>query len=74
MPYCWDGHDNARRAEETGTGVKLDRYRWTDPELAEAITSLAGDAMMRARLKDNGSRMQAAAGAARAASAILETV
>jgi MGT family glycosyltransferase len=74
MPYCWDGHDNARRAEETGTGVKLDRYRWTDPELAEAITSLAGDAMMRARLKDNGLRMQAAAGAASAASAILEII
>jgi MGT family glycosyltransferase len=74
MPYCWDGHDNARRAEETGTGVKLDRYRWTDPELAEAITSLVGDAAMRARLKDNGLRMQAAGGAARAASAILEII
>ena len=27
MPYCWDGHDNARRAGETGVGRRLDRAR-----------------------------------------------
>jgi MGT family glycosyltransferase len=72
MPYCWDGHDNARRATETGAGLKLDRYRWTDIELAEAITSLADDVIMRARLKDNSLKMQASAGAAKAATAILD--
>ena len=29
MPYCWDGHDNARRAGETGVGRHLDRANWT---------------------------------------------
>lgn len=72
MPYCWDGHDNARRAAETGTGISLGRYAWTDAEMAEAITSLAGDATMRARLKDNSLAMQAAAGVIKAASAILD--
>jgi len=72
MPYCWDGHDNARRAAETGTGVNLDRYRWSDTEMAEAITSLAGDADMRARLKENSLAMQASAGVIKAASTILD--
>ena len=34
MPYVWDGHDNATRVQETGHGFKLDRYDWTDEELA----------------------------------------
>jgi MGT family glycosyltransferase len=72
MPYCWDGHDNARRAAETGTGLALDRYGWSDGELADAITSLAGDGGMTTRLKHNSLSMQAAAGAAKAADAILD--
>ncbi|MBL0373061.1 glycosyltransferase [Rhizobium sp. KVB221] len=72
MPYCWDGHDNARRAEETGTGLKLDRYRWMETELADAIASLAGDKAMHTRLKDNSLRMQAAAGVSKAAKTILD--
>ena len=38
MPYVWDGHDNATRVEETGHGLKLDRYQWTDEELAAGST------------------------------------
>lgn len=72
MPYCWDGHDNARRAEETGVGLHLDRYGWSENELASAITSLMDDAAMRARLKDNAISMQKAAGVKRAAEAILK--
>ena len=34
MPYVWDGHDNATRVQETGHGFKLDRYDWTDEEMA----------------------------------------
>ena len=37
MPYVWDGHDNATRVEETGHGFKLDRYGWTDEQLAGLI-------------------------------------
>ena len=74
MPYCWDGHDNAARAAETGTGVRLDRYDWTESQLAEAINGLAADAGMRARLKDNAIRMQQANGVAVAASRILDLI
>ena len=36
MPYVWDGHDNATRVQETGYGLKLDRYAWSDGDLARA--------------------------------------
>lgn len=74
MPYCWDGHDNAARAEETGVGRRLPRYDWTDAELGSAIESLAGDSAMKQRLKANSEQMKKAAGATVAARSILELV
>lgn len=71
MPYCWDGHDNARRAEETSTGKWLDRAHWTPDELAAAVGGLLGDHAMRARLAANAAHMAARPGAERAAEAIL---
>lgn len=71
MPYCWDGHDNARRATETGVGASLDRYHWKGEDLAAAIRSLIADAPMRARLAACAERMQRAQGVRRAAEAIL---
>lgn len=74
MPYCWDGHDNARRAEESGVGLRLDRYRWDGDQLRGAIETLLANNDMQARLKANALRMQAAGGAGKAAAAILEVV
>lgn len=74
MPYCWDGHDNARRAEESGVGLRLDRYRWDGDQLRGAIETLLADNDMQARLKANALRMQAAGGAGKAAAAILDVV
>jgi len=74
MPYCWDGHDNAARAEETGVGRRLARYDWTDAELADAIDALTGDAEMNLRLKANSERMKQAAGVTVAARAILDLI
>lgn len=74
MPYCWDGHDNAARAEETGVGHRLSRYDWSDTELAGTIESLAGDSVMRQRLQANSERMKAAAGVTVAARSILELI
>ena len=51
MPYVWDGHDNATRVEETGHGFKLDRYNWTDDELAQKIMAMLTDKKMKAKLK-----------------------
>ena len=74
MPYCWDGHDNAQRAVETGVGLRLDRATWTPAELTSAIASLLGDKAMRRRLVANAARMAAAPGAQRAVDAILALV
>ncbi len=74
MPYCWDGHDNARRAEETGVGRWFDRARWTPDELSAAILGLLADAGMRERLAENGKAMRRQSGTSRAAEAILSLV
>lgn len=72
MPYCWDGHDNARRAGETGTGSVLGRADWTPESLTAALGALLGDRAMRDRLKANAHRMAAASGVDLAAARILD--
>ncbi len=74
MPYCWDGHDNAQRAQETGVGKQLPRYDWSDAELENAITSLIEDQAMHQRLQENARQMQAAHGTQVAASSILKLI
>ncbi len=74
MPYCWDGHDNAARAEEVGVGRRLPRYNWRPEALEAVILALLRDAAMQARLRANATLMQAADGAGRAAKAILDLV
>jgi MGT family glycosyltransferase len=74
MPYCWDGHDNAARAEETGVGIRFSRYDWTDAQLAAAIDDLATDGARRETLARNAASMREAAGAHAAARAILDLV
>ncbi len=74
MPYCWDGHDNARRAQDVGVGRRIDRYQWTDAELAGAIAALLEDAAMQAQLTTNAKAMKQSNGAAVAAKAILDLV
>jgi len=72
MSYCWDGHDNARRADETGTGIALDRNDWTDKELKDAIQGLLRDERIRKRLKINAAEMALNPGPEVAAQAILD--
>lgn len=74
MPYCWDGHDNAQRAEETGVGRQLIRDGWSDDELENAIHGLMADGEMRFRLKENAATMARAPGTDAAAEAILALV
>ena len=72
MPYCWDGHDNARRAEETGTGRFLKRSDWTPESLTAALRAVLDDSAMRERLATNARRMAAASGVDLAAERILD--
>ena len=67
MPYVWDGHDNATRGHETGHGLKLDRYRWTQAELASKIEALLSDTGMCERLRATSARMHAEHGPTKAA-------
>jgi MGT family glycosyltransferase len=72
MPYCWDGHDNAQRLEDTGYGRKLARYTWTDEELTTMIESLLHDNALAEKLRAVSAHMQQADGRQKAAKIILE--
>ena len=67
MPYVWDGHDNATRAQETGHGIKMHRADWTDDTLGQNINTLLKDETMRQRLDATKQHMQAQNGAEKAA-------
>lgn len=72
MPYCWDGHDNARRAEDTGVGHYMHRSNWTPKSLRRMIEGLMTDDVMRRRLAAISAGMKADPGVARAARAVLD--
>lgn len=72
MPYCWDGHDNGLRVEQTGTGQKLQRSDWTSDQLHSAMTSLLQDTDLRRRMKALSETMHAKEGTSKAAQAILQ--
>lgn len=57
MPYVWDGHDNAMRAEESGHGFRMHRSNWQHAELAEKLALCVSDADMAARLKRTSAYM-----------------
>lgn len=71
MPYCWDGHDNARRLHDTGLGVHLDRYAWRDQEMIDALAGLTSDKGIKNRLGRISADMIAADGRRQAAELIL---
>ena len=73
MPYVWDGHDNAMRVQETGHGLHLHRYDWTDDVLLDAIDRCLNDEAMRSRLAATSSHMQSRSGTEKAAG-LLETL
>lgn len=72
IPYCWDGHDNARRAEEVGVGRYLPRFADPLAALPGAIAQLLGDHAMQQRLQQASAQMQASRGTEMAARAILQ--
>ncbi|SMF55663.1 glycosyltransferase, MGT family [Tistlia consotensis] len=71
MPYVWDGHDNATRVQETGHGFKLDRYDWSEADLAAKLEACLTDPAIRQKLLATSTHMQAANGPEKAA-AIIE--
>ncbi len=74
MPYCWDGHDNAQRAEATGAGRRVDRAIWTAQTLRSEIMSLLEDHETQERLRGISRQMQTKSGTKKAAETILDAV
>lgn len=72
LPLFWDQYDNAQRVAETGYGVRLDTYRFTEPELHDAIDTLIRDAELHRRLDTVSSQIRARGGLVRAADRIGE--
>ena len=72
LPIFWDQHDNAQRVDETGFGVRLPTYSFTDEALAGAIDGLLRDPELARRLGEASRRLQARPGNARAAELIEE--
>ena len=72
MPYCWDGHDNALRAVQTGAGRSLNRSDWSEQDLKAAINGLLGDHAMRQKLAVSAAAMQRNRGNETAAAAIMD--
>jgi MGT family glycosyltransferase len=70
LPIFWDQHDNAQRVQETGFGVRLPTYSFTDRDLATAIDDLIGDRALSQRLSQVSRRLQADPGNERAADLI----
>ena len=70
LPLFWDQYDNAQRVEETGLGVRLDTYRFTDEQLYAALDQLLGDAALTQRLTAVAADAQARDGLTSAADRI----
>lgn len=74
MPYCWDGHDNAQRAEAVHVGRHVNRANWTAESLRSAITQTLADREMREKLVAVSGRMQRNRGTEQAAREILNAL
>ena len=70
LPLFWDQYDNAQRVTETGFGLRLDPYRFTDEELTGGIDRLLGDAALKARLAEVSAQVQGRRGTEKAADLI----
>jgi UDP:flavonoid glycosyltransferase YjiC (YdhE family) len=67
MPYVWDGHDNATRVQETGHGLKMDRYDWDNAAMADNINHCLTSDEIKAKLATTSAHMQKQHGPTKAA-------
>jgi len=74
MPYCWDGFDNAHRANATGLGHWFQRDGWRAQDLELSILRLLQDDAGRDRLRQASEDMKASPGTATAAEHILQVL
>jgi MGT family glycosyltransferase len=72
LPLFWDQYDNAQRLNETGFGVRLPTYDWTDQQLVGAVNRLLGDGDLRAKMKANAHVVRADPGRVKGADLLEE--
>jgi MGT family glycosyltransferase len=70
LPLFWDQYDNAQRVHETGHGVRLSTYTFSDEELLDAVERLLSDTALHERMAAVAARVQADPGRVRAATLI----
>ncbi len=70
LPLFWDQHDNAQRVHETGFGVRLPSYTFSDAAFHGAVDTLLADSALHARVAAIAARLQANPGTVRAADLI----
>ncbi|MEX0992221.1 MAG: nucleotide disphospho-sugar-binding domain-containing protein [Actinomycetota bacterium] len=70
LPLFWDQHDNAQRVHETGYGVRLSTYGFSEMEFFTALDRLLSDAALSSRMQDIATRLQADPGTVQAADRI----
>lgn len=70
LPLFWDQHDNAQRIHESGFGVRLAPYTFTDAEFYGALDRLLADDALHRRLQALSTRLRADPGTAKAADLI----
>jgi MGT family glycosyltransferase len=70
LPVFWDQYDNAQRVHETGFGMRLPTYRFTDSEMADAVEGLLAATTLADRLSSVSSAVRATRGTEQAAALI----
>jgi MGT family glycosyltransferase len=70
LPLFWDQYDNAQRLGETGFGVRLPTYDWSEEELVGAVNRLLADDALAARMRTNAAAIRADAGRVKGADLI----
>jgi UDP:flavonoid glycosyltransferase YjiC (YdhE family) len=59
LPLFWDQYDNAQRLDETGFGVRLPTYDWTEDRFVGAVNRLLADEGLRSRMHANAQVVRA---------------
>lgn len=70
LPLFWDQYDNAQRMDETGYGIRLDTYTFTEDEMHRAVERIVGDSSLAERLERVSAEIQSRSGVVRAADLI----
>ncbi|MFZ0322982.1 MAG: glycosyltransferase [Actinomycetes bacterium] len=73
LPLFWDQYDNAQRIHETGLGVRLSTYGFTDEELQGAVDRLLADDALGVAMGEMGAAIRSRRGVDRAAD-LIESV